>query len=276
MSKTGGKGLSIQGMIPNAITVMATCAALTGMRFAIEGNLGFAVGAVIFAAVLDALDGRMARLLNAASEFGKQLDSLSDFVSFGVVPAMVLYFWRLEELGGAGWALCLFLAVCCGLRLARFNSRIDSLPSYAFNYFQGVPAPMGAGLSLVPVALGLAFGEAAVAPLWFAAVWTVLIGVLMVSELPTYSFKKVSIPRRFVLPAMAAIAVLAAALAGQPWVTLLSIGAAYMLTFPFSYMSYKKLKREAEKREAETAQSGEGQDAESTDAQQTRPLREVK
>ncbi|MCK5276638.1 MAG: CDP-alcohol phosphatidyltransferase family protein, partial [Alphaproteobacteria bacterium] len=132
------KGLSISKLIPNMITVGATCAGLTGVRFAIDEKWEFAVVAIIVAGVLDALDGRMARLLNSASDFGAELDSLSDFVSFGVSPALILYFWSLSSLGGIGWAVCLFLAICCGLRLARFNTNIGKLPPYAYNYFTGV------------------------------------------------------------------------------------------------------------------------------------------
>ncbi len=241
------RGLSIREVIPNAITVAATCAALTGLRFAIEGAWGFAVGAVVIAAVLDALDGRMARILNATSEFGAQLDSLSDFVSFGVVPALILYFWSLNGLGGFGWAVALLLTVCCGLRLARFNSRIDTLPSFAYNFFQGVPAPAGAGLALLPIAASLAFGEAAVAPPWLTGLWTVAVGLLMVSELPTYSFKKVKVPRRLLVPLMLLFGLTLAGLAGQPWDTIVVMGVIYLALIPFSVMSYKKLKDEADR-----------------------------
>ncbi len=138
------KGLTVGKLIPNLITVSAVCAGLTGIRFAVDGRWEHAVIAIIVAAILDALDGRMARILNASSEFGAQLDSLSDIVSFGVAPALVLYFWSLQTAGGIGWAVTLFFIVCCGLRLARFNSMLGKLPPYAYNYFTGVPAPAGA------------------------------------------------------------------------------------------------------------------------------------
>lgn len=241
------KGLSVHGLIPNAITVSATCAALTGIRFALEQRWEFAVGAILLAAILDALDGRMARLLNATSDFGAQLDSLSDFVAFGVSPAMIMYFWALNGLGGLGWVIALFFAVCAGLRLARFNSRIDSLPSYAYNYFQGVPAPAGAGLGLLPIIFFLAFPELGQLPAPVIAVWMVGSGLLMVSELPTYSFKRIKVPRRFLLPAMALVGLAIAGLAGQPWVTLFVVLAVYMATFPVSYRSYQRLREEAER-----------------------------
>lgn len=131
------KGLSLSKLVPNMITIGATCAGLTGVRYALNGKWEYAVVAIIVAAVLDALDGRMARLLKSASDFGAELDSLSDFVAFGVSPALILYFWTLEALGGIGWAVALFLAISCGLRLARFNTNLGRLPAYAYNYFTG-------------------------------------------------------------------------------------------------------------------------------------------
>ncbi len=241
------KGLSVHGLIPNAITVSATCAALTGVRFALEQRWEFAVGAILLAAILDALDGRMARLLNATSDFGAQMDSLSDFVAFGVSPAMIMYFWSLNGLGGFGWVVALFFAVCAGLRLARFNSRIDSLPSYAYNYFQGVPAPAGAGLGMLPLIFFLAFPELGQLPAPVIAGWMVGGGLLMVSELPTYSFKRIKVPRRFLLPTMALVGLAVAGLAGQPWVTLFVVLAVYMATFPVSYRTYKRLREEADR-----------------------------
>ncbi len=257
------RGLSVHGLIPNAITVSATCAALTGVRFALEARWDFAVGAILLAAILDTLDGRMARLLNATSDFGAQLDSLSDFVAFGVSPALIMYFWVLSGLGGFGWVMALFFAVCAGLRLARFNSRIDSLPSYAYNYFQGVPAPAGAGLGMLPIIFYLAFPEFGPLPAPVVAAWMVGSGLLMVSELPTYSFKRIKVPRRFLLPAMALVGLAIAGLAGQPWVTLFVVLAVYMATFPVSFRSFQRLRLAAEQIQTEpddgagTIQSGD-------------------
>lgn len=271
------KGLSVHGLIPNAITVSATCAALTGVRFALEQRWEFAVGAVVLAAILDALDGRMARLLNATSDFGAQMDSLSDFVAFGVSPAMIMYFWALSSLGGLGWVIALFFAVCAGLRLARFNSRIDSLPSYAYNYFQGVPAPAGAGLGMLPIIFFLAFPELGQVPAPFIAAWMVGSGLLMVSELPTYSFKRIKVPRRFLLPTMALVGLAVAGLAGQPWVTLFVVLAVYMATFPLSYRSFQRLREEAERlqEEGDDAQGG-GENGDAGDGAGPVPLRPVK
>jgi len=261
-------------LIPNAITVSATCAALTGVRFALEQRWEFAVGAILLAAILDALDGRMARLLNATSDFGAQMDSLSDFVAFGVSPAMIMYFWSLNGLGGFGWVVALFFAVCAGLRLARFNSRIDSLPSYAYNYFQGVPAPAGAGLGMLPLIFFLAFPELGQLPAPVIAGWMVGGGLLMVSELPTYSFKRIKVPRRFLLPTMALVGLAVAGLAGQPWVTLFVVLAVYMATFPVSYRTYKRLREEADRLQ-DDEDDDEGNSPDPEDRSGPVPLRPV-
>ena len=238
------KGLTLAKMFPNMITVAATCTGLTAVRYAMDERWEFAVGAILVAAILDALDGRMARLLNASSEFGAQLDSLSDFVAFGVSPAFILWFWGLSELGGIGWVAVLFFAVCCGLRLARFNSRIDTLPPYAYNYFQGVPAPAGAALALFPMVIGFQLGKDAV-PVELAAAWLVGMALLMASELPTYSFKKLKLPPKWILPFMAGVGLLIAAIAGSPWRTLSGIGAIYLASIPMSFLTFRRLQLEA-------------------------------
>lgn len=241
------KGPTLNRLIPNAITVAATCAGLTGVRFAIEGRFEFAVGAIVVAAILDGLDGRMARLLKVASEFGKELDSLSDFVAFGVSPALILYFWTLDGLGGIGWAVALFLAVCAALRLARFNLTAERLPPYAYNYFQGVPAPAGAGLALMPMFAAFEFVPAIAEQPGLVALWTVGVGALMVSQLPTWSFKRVKIPRRAVVPIMAVAALMIAGLAGRPWLTLFILGLAYIASVPLAWRTYGRLKAEADR-----------------------------
>lgn len=260
------KGFTVAMMVPNAITVSATCAGLTGIRFAIEGRWDFACGAILLAAILDTLDGRMARLLNASSDFGAELDSLSDFVAFGVAPGMILYYWTLNSLGGVGWAVALFAAVCCGLRLARFNSRLDTLPPFAVKFFQGVPAPAGAGLLLLPLLLSLTTDGALVLPPEAVAAWTALSGLLMVSEIPTLSFKKIKIPRAHTLPMLAGIALAIAAMAGQPWGTLCLILIAYLITIPFAYRSFNRLQAEHDARQAtETRSDDDDSDGKSVD-----------
>jgi CDP-diacylglycerol---serine O-phosphatidyltransferase len=246
------KGQAFSKLIPNIITVSAACSGLTAIRFAIEARWELAVGAIILAAILDTLDGRMARMLKATSEFGAQLDSLSDILSFGIAPALVLYFWSLQTAGGIGWALCLFLVVCCGLRLARFNSLLGKLPPYAYNYFTGVPAPAGGILSLLPIVLWLAFDiDLASHPL-VVGVWTLLMASLMVSRIPTFSFKKLKVPQPYALPVMVLAAVFVAGLAGRPWPTLTVVAVLYLATFPLSIRSFRRLKEEAERLHAET------------------------
>lgn len=241
------KGLSVSKLIPNMITVSATCAGLTGVRFALDQKWEFAVVAILVAAVLDALDGRMARLLKSASDFGAELDSLSDFVAFGVSPALILYFWTLNTLGGIGWAVSLFLAICCGLRLARFNTNIGKLPPYAYNYFTGVPAPAGAGLALLPLMATFAFGLDVLRNPVLVAVWATIVALLMVSRLPTFSFKKVKIPTAAILPILVVAALLVAGFAGAPWRTLTLVGILYILSFVYSAYTYRRLKTEAER-----------------------------
>ena len=241
------RGLSINKVIPNAITVSATCAGLTGIRFAIESRWEYAAAAILIAAVLDALDGRMARLLKASSDFGAELDSLSDFVSFGAAPAMIMYYWVLNGLGGFGWAVALFFAICMGLRLARFNSSLDKLPPYAYNYFQGVPAPAGAGLALLPMLLTFVMpGIAEYLVPELMAAWLLGAALLLVSSLPTYSFKKMKIPPHMMIPGLALFALALALLVGKTWATMSTVLIVYLLTFPFSYRSYMRLKAEAE------------------------------
>lgn len=256
-------GTTVARLIPNMITVASTCAGLTGVRYALESRWEFAVAAILVAAILDALDGRMARLLRATSDFGAQLDSLSDFVAFGVSPALILWLWGLSELGGPGWGIALFFAVCCGLRLARFNSRLDKLPPYAYNYFQGIPAPAGAAIGLLPLPLGFVLGDTASIPAWAAGLWMVGIALLMVSEVPTFSFKKFKLAPRWVLPFMVIVGIFVAGLASAPWETLTIVGVAYLATIPVSFRSFGRLRREAERLQTETEQgateeSGDG------------------
>jgi CDP-diacylglycerol--serine O-phosphatidyltransferase len=241
------KGQSIGKLIPNFITVSAACAGLTAIRFAVEARWDYAVTAIIVAAILDALDGRMARILNASSEFGAQLDSLSDIVSFGVAPALVLYFWSLQTAGGVGWAVALFFIVCCGLRLARFNSMLGKLPPYAYNYFTGVPAPAGALISLLPMVVGLAFEIEIVAHPLIVGSWAVIMASLMVSRVPTFSFKNFKVPQPYILPLFVVTGLMIAGLAGRPWLVLTLVAALYLLSFPFSIRSFRRLREEAER-----------------------------
>src|SRR6266478_8615216 len=177
----------VRTLVPNLITLLALCAGLTGIRLAIEGRLEWAVAAIVFAAVLDGLDGRVARMLKGTSRFGAELDSLADFVNFGVAPALILYFWQLRELNNGGWIAAMVFAISGGLRLARFNATMDdpNKPAFAANYFTGVPAPAGAITVLLPIYL--AFLGMPRPPAVLTALYTLLIAFLMVSRLPVFS-----------------------------------------------------------------------------------------
>ncbi len=263
------RGLSINRMLPNILTMLALCAGVTAMRFAIQGRFEAAVISIIIAAILDALDGRIARLLNGQSRFGEELDSLSDVVSFGVAPAMVLYLWTLSEVGTFGWIAVLALSVCAALRLARFNSKLgqNDMPAFAYNYFTGVPAPAGAGLALLPLVLSFELGPDVLGSAWIVVPWTLVVALLMVSWLPTFSGKGVRIPQKYVVPILACVGLLAAALVGAPWLTLGAIGLAYVASFPFSYRQFNRLKAEAARLQAQIVAKDEGADAPSeTDA----------
>jgi CDP-diacylglycerol--serine O-phosphatidyltransferase len=236
---------SINRLIPNMLTVLALCAGLTSIRFALDQRWEMAVFAIVVAAVLDGLDGRIARLLDSTSKFGAELDSLSDFVSFGVAPAILLYYWTLQGAGGTGWVIALLFGVCVALRLARFNTRIDNadLPAWTSRFFVGVPAPAGAGLSLIPVFATLLFGPGFFSNPIFVGCTTVAVALLMVSRLPTFSMKRVRVPHHLVVPTLASVGLLAAVMVSMPWLTLLGLALVYLATIPLSIISYRRLER---------------------------------
>lgn len=242
------RGLSINKLIPNILTLLALCAGLTAIRFAVHGMWKEAVISTVLAAILDGLDGRVARLLQGTSKFGAELDSLSDFVSFGVAPAMVLYFWTMQGAGGFGWALVLLFSVCCALRLARFNTMIGEpdLPPYAYNFFTGVPAPAAAGLVLMPLVFTIQFGGGFFDQPAVVAVFLMGVSFLMVSKIPTFSFKKVRVPHKWVLPILLVIGLAAAFLVTEPWLTLSLLGTLYLGMIPLSLRSFARLKAQAE------------------------------
>lgn len=238
-------GLPFRAILPNAITLVALCLGLTAVRFAFAGEWDKAIAMVVIAGVLDGFDGRIARLLKAQSRFGAELDSLADNISFGTVPALLLYFWALHERPNLGWIAALALAVCCALRLARFNSRIDSdwQPHKSAGFNTGVPAPAGAGLSFLPIYLWLVTGNA-----WFqdwrvVLPWTLFIAVLMISALPTYGWASIRIRRSARLFTLLAMGLLVAALAVEPWITLAAISLVYLASIPLGLSSYAKVKR---------------------------------
>ena len=243
------KRFSFALLIPNMITVCSTCAALTAVRFAMDERFKFAAFALLIAAILDGLDGRVARLLKVTSDFGAQMDSLSDGVAFGVVPALIIYYWALHHLGGPfggfGWAIALFYAICCILRLARFNSRLTKLPDYAQDFFQGVPAPAGAGLVIMPLILSFILQEfypdrQLLIPPEAVAVWTAAVGLLMISELPTFAFKKLKVPSKLILPILALAALVFATILRSPWISFFVLLSLYTVSIPFSFIVYRK------------------------------------
>ena len=242
-------------LIPNIITVGALCAGLTAVRFAISEQWEFAMIAIVVAAILDALDGTIARLLKASSNFGAELDSLSDVIAFGVAPGLIIYFWSLSDIGGIGWAAGLFFVVCSALRLARFNSTLETRPRFANDFFMGVPAPGGALLALLPILISTELGFEFFQHPFVTGPWVVLIALLMVSQIPTFSLKRLRVPQRLFLPMLVLIGLLAAGLAGAPWHTLLILSFVYLGSFPFSYRSYKKLQIQAEAERLEVNQT---------------------
>ena len=244
---------SFNRMIPNVLTVLALCAGMTAIRLAIVGKFETAVAAIIVAGILDGLDGRIARLLKGTSVFGAQLDSLSDFVSFGVAPAVMLYVWTMEQFHGFGWAIVLIFAVCCALRLARFNTQLgQELPPYAYNFFTGVPAPAGAGLAMVPMFAAFEFGDTFFRTPTFNTFWILAVAGLMVSRVPTFALKRFHVKSEWVLPTLLGVGALAAFLTTEPWATLLIVGVVYIGSFPFSVLHYRKLKRTADEMRAAT------------------------
>lgn len=250
----GASRLTLRAMLPNAITAAALCAGLTGIRFAIEGEWKFAVLAVVLAGVLDGIDGRIARLLNAQSRFGAELDSLADSLSFGVAPALILYLWALKDLQSLGWLAALAFAVCCALRLARFNAQIDTddQPHKSAGFLTGVPAPVGAGLAFTPVYLWFATGTEITREPLALALWLGLIAVLMISNMATLSWGALR-PRRGIRLGVLAFAALAfAGLLLEPWWMLSAICIGYLALIPYGLVKYRriKLRRLAERQNA--------------------------
>ena len=230
----GPRRIPFRGMIPNAITAMALCMGLTGVRFAIGAEWEKALAAIIIAGILDGMDGRIARLLRAESKFGAELDSLSDNIAFGTAPALIIFLWSLQAAPRFGWTAALALAVCCALRLARFNARLDAAeqPHKSAGFNTGVPAPAGAGLAFIPIYLWLITGMPIFQQWPLVMAWTLFIAALMISSLPTYSWTSIRIRREWRLFALAGVALFGAALLTAPWITLLALSCIYLLIIP--------------------------------------------
>lgn len=227
------------------LTVVSLCAGLTSIRFSLVGEWEVAVLAIVLAGIMDFLDGRLARLLKGVTKFGAQLDSLADFLSFGVAPVILLYEWTLAELGGIGWIVVLSYPVCCALRLARFNTAPEPgrRPDWASSFFVGVPAPAAAGMAILPLVASFELGWEAFRWPLLVAPYLLTISVLMVSRLPTVSFKRMRVRREYVLPLLVVVGVAMAALTSYPWVTLGAISLAYIGSIPIAVFRYAQLAR---------------------------------
>ncbi len=233
----------IRSLVPNAITVLAICAGMSALRFAILGRWEGAVLAVLIAGVLDGLDGRIARLLKGTSKFGAELDSLSDIVSFGVAPAVIMYTWTLRDVKGVGWLLALIFTTAMALRLARFNTMSedkDTEDEEKRDYFAGVPAPASAALALWPMIIYFLTGIEFLRNPVFCIIYLGVIAAMTVSSVPTFSFKKMSINREYVLFYLLGISILATLLVTQIWATMSVIGLLYIITIPIAMTRHKK------------------------------------
>jgi CDP-diacylglycerol--serine O-phosphatidyltransferase len=260
------RAIPVRSLLPNLITLLALCVGLTGIRLAFEGKLEMALGAIVFAAALDGIDGRLARLMKGQSRFGAELDSLADFMNFGCAPALFLYLWGLYELGNVGWIAAMVFAICAALRLARFNVMIDdpNRPPWAGNFFTGVPAPAGALVVLLPIYLGLLGWFQTPAAL--TLIYTLAIAGLMVSRLPVFSGKRVGkrIPPEVVLPVIVVFVLFFALLIAYPWQVLTIGTACYLAALPLGWLSY----REHERKDKALAAA---QKPEAVDTDQTMP-----
>ena len=241
------KAIPVRTLLPNLITLLALCAGLTAIRMAVENRLDLALGAIVLAALLDGIDGRIARMLKGTSRFGAELDSLADFVNFGVAPALILYFWGLQELKSAGWIAALVFAICAGLRLARFNVMIDdpNQPVWAGNFFTGIPAPAGAITVLLPIYLNFLGVSNSLVTVWLTFFYTLVIALLMVSRLPVFSGKRVGkrVPPELVLPVFVVVVLFFALLISYPWVVLTIGTLIYLGCLPLGWLSYREYQR---------------------------------
>jgi CDP-diacylglycerol--serine O-phosphatidyltransferase len=247
--------IPVRTLVPNIVTLLALCAGLTAIRMAFENRYVLALAAIVFAAFLDGIDGRLARFLKGTSRFGAELDSLADFVNFGVAPALILYFWGLHALKSAGWIAAMVFAICAALRLARFNVMVDDpdKPAWASNFFVGVPAPAGAITVLLPIYVALLGLPRSELLNWLTLVYTLAIASLMVSRLPVFSGKRVGtrVPPDMVGPAVVVAVLFIALLIAYPWIILTAGTLAYLGALPFGYLSYRGYERRSRENRAE-------------------------
>lgn len=240
------RGLSLRAMLPNAITAAALCSGLTGVRFAISGEWNLAIYAVVLAGVLDGIDGRIARMLNAQSRFGAEMDSLADSLSFGMAPALIIYLWALQDLPRVGWFAALAFALCCALRLARFNAQIDTdeQPHKSAGFLTGVPAPVGAGLTFLPFYLWTATGEEVFRNPVYVGIWVAVIAFMMISNLATLSWGSIRPRRNVRLELIAVTGLVFAALLLEPWWALTGICVLYLALMPYGLIKYGRIKQQ--------------------------------
>jgi CDP-diacylglycerol--serine O-phosphatidyltransferase len=236
-------------ILPNAITLIGVCIGLSSIKFALDGKFALAVIAILFSGLMDALDGRIARLIKGTSKMGKELDSLADVISFGVAPAFIMYFWNLQYLDKLGWFVCLIYVVCVALRLARFNVSSNEEVSWKDNFFEGVPSPAGGIIVLIPLILSFSGFDVffdiinydIVVPIFF-----ILVSILLISTIPTYSFKKIVIPRAMTKFLLFGLVLFFGALLIYTFKILALSSLIYLCLIPISYFHYKKLKKEKE------------------------------
>jgi CDP-diacylglycerol--serine O-phosphatidyltransferase len=249
--------IPVRTLVPNVITLLALCAGLTAIRMAFENRYVLALAAIVFAAFLDGIDGRLARFLKGTSRFGAELDSLADFVNFGVAPALILYFWGLHDLKSAGWIAAMVFAICAALRLARFNVMIDDpdKPAWASHFFVGVPAPAGAITVLLPIYLALLGVPRSSILNWLTLFYTLAVASLMVSRLPVFSGKRVGtrVPPEMVGPAVVVAVLFIALLIAYPWIILTAGTLAYLGALPFGFLSYRRYERRSRESRSEAA-----------------------
>tara|TARA_B100001123_G_scaffold447639_1_gene605801 strand:- start:17 stop:823 length:807 start_codon:yes stop_codon:yes gene_type:complete len=230
-------------ILPNTLTIIGVCIGLSSIKFAMDQNYGFSIIALLIAGILDTLDGRIARLIKGTSKVGKELDSLTDVVSFGVAPAFIMYFWILNGLGKLGWLIVLVYVVCTALRLARFNIMIEHESAiWKANFFEGVPSPAGAGLVLLPLVLHKAnIYNLDQHNLLIVSLTFIITAFLMISKIPTYSFKRIAIPRSFTIFLLFGIGLYFGLVFVYTFEVLFFTGVLYLLTIPVSYLHYRKL-----------------------------------
>ena len=239
---------SARMLLPNMLTLIGVCIGLTSIRFALDGRYELAVIAILFAAIIDGLDGRIARLIRGTSKVGKELDSLTDMISFGVAPAFIMYFWKLNTLEKFGWLLCLIYVICVALRLARFNINSNQEPSWKDNFFEGVPSPAGGILLLTPLIISLSgFNFLQLNYNLMVPIFFILTSFLLISKFPSYSFKKIVIPRKTTIFLLFGIVLFFGLLLVYTFNVIAISAVIYVLLLPISFLHYQKIKKQHEK-----------------------------